>query len=130
MIALDTNVVLRLLLADDERQAARARALAASSPVTIPVSVILETEWALRSAYDVRRPQMLTFLRAAVRAGTRPAPEADMLDRAVTWFEKGMDFADALHLASSGKATSFASFDVQMGKIARSLRTTPPVTLP
>jgi predicted nucleic-acid-binding protein len=130
MIALDTNVVLRLLLDDSRAQAVRARALAASAPVSIPISVILETEWALRSVYGIKRPQMLTCLRAVSRTGVRPAAETAVLDRAIAWFENGMDFADALHLASSAKATNFATFDVQMIRIARSLQTTPPVSPP
>jgi predicted nucleic-acid-binding protein len=130
MIALDTNVVLRLLLNDDAGQAKRARALAASSPVTIPVTVILETEWALRAVYGIGRQQMLAFLRAVIRAGARPKGEAAILDRAVAWFADGMDFADALHLASSEKASRFASFDAHMTKVARSLNTAPPVSTP
>ncbi len=45
MIALDTNVVVRLLVNDNAAQAARARALLApGEPVFIPVTVLLETE--------------------------------------------------------------------------------------
>lgn len=51
MTALDTNVVVRFLVNDDDQQAQRARALIAAGNVHIPPTVLLETEWVLRSAY-------------------------------------------------------------------------------
>ncbi len=40
-----------------------------------------------------------------------------------SWYEGGMDFADGLHLASSGRAGRFATFDTKMAKQARRLET-------
>jgi predicted nucleic-acid-binding protein len=51
MIAVDTNVVLRLLTEDDPRQAAAARVLFASGPIWIAKTVFLETDWELRTQY-------------------------------------------------------------------------------
>lgn len=41
---------------------------------------------------------------------------------ALDWYEQGMDFADALHLASSAKAVGFATFDEKLVKFARRLQ--------
>ena len=38
---------------------------------------------------------------------------------AVDLYEKGLDFADALHLASAGEGTVFHSFDAALVKGAR-----------
>jgi len=51
MIAVDTNVVVRLLVADDTAQARRAHALFEHNTIWIATTVILETEWVLRGAY-------------------------------------------------------------------------------
>lgn len=51
MIAVDTNVLVRLLTADDPKQLAAARSLFASDPIWVAKTVLLETGWVLRSLY-------------------------------------------------------------------------------
>jgi len=43
----------------------------------------------------------------------------DNVIQAISWHEDGLDFADALHLASSKKADKFATFDSALIKKAR-----------
>ena len=54
MIAVDTNVVVRLLIADDARQAAQASALFRNEEIWLCKTVILESVWVLRSLYRTR----------------------------------------------------------------------------
>jgi predicted nucleic-acid-binding protein len=51
MTAVDTNVVVRLLTADDPKQSAAAKSLFQRQPVWIAKTVLLETGWVLRSLY-------------------------------------------------------------------------------
>lgn len=51
MIAVDTNVVVRLLTQDDEQQYNKSLKLFQEQDIFIPDTVILETEWVLRFAY-------------------------------------------------------------------------------
>jgi len=51
MIAVDTNVLVRLLTGDDLKQEAAVRSLFTSGPVWIAKTVLLETGWVLRSLY-------------------------------------------------------------------------------
>ena len=51
MRAVDTNVLVRALVQDDPVQARRALALLSHHQVFVPVTVILELEWVLRSRY-------------------------------------------------------------------------------
>uniref|UniRef100_UPI0025E9B492 type II toxin-antitoxin system VapC family toxin n=1 Tax=Sphingomonas sp. TaxID=28214 RepID=UPI0025E9B492 len=51
MKAIDTNVVLRIIVADDPAQERAARALIVAEPVLVPLTVTLECEWVLRSFY-------------------------------------------------------------------------------
>jgi predicted nucleic-acid-binding protein len=55
--------------------------------------------------------------------------ERDAVLVAVDAFEKGLDFADALHLARSSPASGFVTFDQRLGKRAETLALTPPVEL-
>src|SRR5271165_3450212 len=51
MLAIDTNLVVRYLVGDDPGQAARARSLIDNNDVFVCTTVLLETEWVLRSVY-------------------------------------------------------------------------------
>ena len=51
MVAVDTNVLVRLLTGDDSRQETAARSLFAREPIWIAKTVLLETGWVLRSLY-------------------------------------------------------------------------------
>ncbi|MFX8316487.1 PIN domain-containing protein, partial [Acinetobacter baumannii] len=51
MRAIDTNVIVRFLTADDATQAAVARRAIEAGDIFIPTTVLLETEWVLRSGY-------------------------------------------------------------------------------
>ena len=51
MIAVDTNLLVRLLSGDDAKQAVSARAVFSSGPIWIAKTVLLETGWVLRSLY-------------------------------------------------------------------------------
>ena len=118
-IALDTNVVVRLLVNDDAAQARRARALLATGDeVGVPVTVLLEAEWVLRSAYGFPSPQVMTFLRALLGLPGVSTDNAHEVAAAITACEQGLDFADALHLALSGPAERFYSFDANLRRCA------------
>lgn len=66
VLAVDTNVVVRLLTNDDPAQARRAAAFFADHEIFIAVTVLLETEWVLRHAYDLERSAILRLDRKSV----------------------------------------------------------------
>jgi predicted nucleic acid-binding protein len=53
-----------------------------------------------------------------------------LIARALDWCGQGLDFADALHLASSGRAEAFATFDRALRRRARAVTGTVPVVAP
>jgi predicted nucleic-acid-binding protein len=64
VIALDTNVIVRFLVRDDEKQAQAVyarfkQAESARETLFIPLLVVLETIWVLESAYDKSRKEIL-----------------------------------------------------------------------
>ena len=111
MIALDTNVVVRLLVADDADQAARARRLVADNDVLLTTTVLLECEWVLRHAYQLK-PEVIQhgFLKLLGLPQVR-VTEPNVVQEALECFRHGIDFADALHIAGSRAAEGFATFD-------------------
>ncbi len=111
MIAIDTNVVVRFLVNDDREQARRARALIDGEDAFVATTVLLETEWVLRSAYQLPRHELIDALRAFLDLPRVFAQDREGAGAALDWAEHGMDFADALHLASAAECDTFASFD-------------------
>ena len=114
MQAVDTNVVVRLVTNDDVRQAKRAAALFASSEIYLPLTVLLETEWVLRYSYGLAPDAILRALRGVVGLPGVTVRDSAEVHRALELFEKGMDFADALHVSTSDRAGGFATFDAKL----------------
>ena len=52
MVAIDTNIIIRFVMRDDEAQYQASYDIFLSEEVYIPDTVILEVEWVLRYAYD------------------------------------------------------------------------------
>ena len=118
MHAVDTNVLVRLLTGDDAAQAKRAAALFKKESIFIPKTVLLETEWVLRRLYRLDRATVAGSLRKLGGLGNVELEQPLVIAQALQWCVDGMDFADALHLASSHNASKFATFDEQMKKLA------------
>ncbi len=119
MIAMDTNVLVRLIMNDDMKQtAASLRALQGEERVLLLNTVLQETVWVLQSVYDASRDDVLKALDHILSIAK---PETAMVAQALEWFRDGMDIADALHLATATAARcgTLYSFDRQFTKSAR-----------
>lgn len=129
MRAVDTNVVVRLLVADDLAQAACARAVVAEGPVFLGTTVALEVAWVLGAAYRLPRARVAEALRAFCGLPTVTVETPAVLAQALDWFDQGMDFADALHLARSGHCDSLLTFDRRFAASGAKAGSVPEVTL-
>lgn len=121
MLAVDTNLVVRLLANDDMLQTRRAAALFASEQIFISKTVLLESEWVLRFSYELPPKVILQALRNIVGLPNVMVEQQSEIAEALDGFEQGLDFADALHLASSRRAGRFATFDKKLIKRAEKL---------
>lgn len=110
MIALDTNIVVRLITDDDPDAVARARALILNRSGFVQSTVLLETEWVLRAVYGFSRPQIVAAFRVLSETDTIELEDRARLDAILGGYEDGLDFGDAVHLATCPVA-AFASFD-------------------
>ena len=120
MIAVDTNIVIRFLMDDDARQFEQAEALFRRQTIFIAKSVVLETEWVLRRGYREKPTRVADALAGLIGLPNVTCEDEAQIRQALTWHRAGMDFADALHLASSHRSTDFITFDqdmIQAGKL-------------
>ena len=134
MNAVDTNVLARFFINDpDDAEAIRQRpaAIAAlSGTVFVPVSVILEFEWVMRGFYELSRKEIQRVLESLCGLANVQIEDRSVILAALTAYQQGLDFADALHLAHSNFCSIFLSFDQRLIKRAKSAGLTPEVQAP
>ena len=122
MIAIDTNILVRIVTNDEPEQAQRAANILHNYAVFISKTVILELEQVLRFSYALERTIILTTLQQILATDSFTIEQNSVIEQSLQWYEKGMDFADALHLASSLHADKFVSFDKKLIKKASELK--------
>lgn len=123
MIAVDTNVLIRFLVKDDEKQAQRARRLVEEEHIFVPKTVLLETEWVLRYTYEFGREAVAEALGKVCGLPEVTIEDTPAVRQALAWHQEGFDFADALHLATSRQAERFYSFDQELVRRAKRQKT-------
>lgn len=129
MRAIDTNVIVRLLTADDPVQAEAAKQVIQEGDVFIGVTVLLETEWVLRAAYGFGAVDIASAIRGLAGLPQVTVEEAGAVAQALDWTAKGMDFADALHLARAQHCSAFVTFDRKMASKAMGFAQVPVIAL-
>ena len=122
MLAVDTNVVVRLLTLDDQDQAERAKGLFASNAIFLPKTVLLEAEWVLRRLYGFERERVTAALRGLIALEDVRVEDPGTARLALDWSDQGIDFADALHLTSSLAVGRFATFDTKLKNRAQTFQ--------
>ena len=119
MRAIDTNVLVRYLSGDEPAQAARARTVIDAGDVFVSTTVLLESEWVLRSVYGFAGGEIAAALRAFSGLPGVSVENPALLSKALNRAEKGMDFADALHLGAAAGCETMLTFDRQFIESAR-----------
>lgn len=117
--AIDTNLIVRFLTNDDKRQARAAREAIEDGDIFIATTVLLESAWVLRSAYEFDPARIAASLRGLAGLSGIAVEEPALLAQALDWMAEGMDFADALHLAKAKGCDMFLSFDRKLAKVAK-----------
>ena len=137
MIALDTNVLARAIVAQSDADTAtraqqrEARALLGSgSDLFVPVTVVQELEWVLRSAYDMPPDNITDLFRDLLCVENITVDRAAAVSQAIDGYQRGLDFSDALHLALSAACERLASVDSGFIKKSRRMGLKPSVESP
>lgn len=124
MIAFDTNLLVRLAVNDDEYQAEIAEHLLETQEVFITRTVLLETEWVLRSVYKNNRLEIFGFFEQMLRTINLVIENSKEVKNAMKWYKLGADFADAMHLCMCIENRIY-TFDADFCKSAKKLGVTP-----
>jgi predicted nucleic-acid-binding protein len=121
MLAIDTNLVVRYLTADHPEQSPKARTLIDSESVYVCTTVLLESEWVLRSVYNFTPVDVAKALRAFGGLPNVTLEDPTLAANAIGWMARGIDFADALHLGKAQGCDAFVSFDRRFVNAAKKL---------
>jgi predicted nucleic-acid-binding protein len=119
VLAIDTNIIVRYLTGDHPKQSPRARALIDGQGVFAATTVMLQAEWVLRSVYEYHPADVARALRAFAGLRTVTIEDTPIVAAALDLAERGMDFADALHLGKSADCEGLVTFDQKFVKRAK-----------
>lgn len=129
MTAVDTNILVRIVTNDDPIQVRRAAVFLRGKKVFIPKTVFLEMEWVLRHAYKLERLSIVRAFYGLLGLPNVTAEDQALVVQAIEWYQSGLDFGDALHLASSHACRGFSTFDDKLCQRTRSLDCVPVVRI-
>lgn len=111
MIAVDTNLIIRLLTKDDANQHQKTLKLFEHNTVFISYTVLLETEWVLRFSYEFSATEIYGAISSLVGLPNVEIESPSIVASTLALYEKGMEFSDALDLSQSSHCTDFYTFD-------------------
>jgi predicted nucleic-acid-binding protein len=124
-LGIDTNVLIRFLVRDDEAQFERARKLIRRQaqdgyPVSISLLVLLETEWVLRSRYKLSKDEILGAFSDLLSSADLLFEDEPSIEEALfIWKDSPAQFADCLigsrYRTLGCRAT--ATFDIGAAKL-------------
>ena len=126
MAALDTNILVRYLVRDDARQLALAKklisaAVHAGETLYVPVTVMLELEWVLRSGFTLKKDQVILALASLLASAELSFESEAAVEIALALYKNGAaDFSDCVHIALAHAAGErpLWTFDRAAAKIA------------
>lgn len=124
MIALDTHILIRLVVDDHQAQSELAERLVRENRVFISKTVLMESEWVLRHSYRFSRDRIAWFFRQIFEPWNTVIEDPEQVAKAIEWYAAGSDFADALHLAACNPAV-LHTLDRSFCKAAREAGATP-----
>jgi predicted nucleic-acid-binding protein len=134
MKALDTNILVRYYLQDDARQGRIALTLMQEEPALwVAKTTVLELEWVLGSneTHPFPPDKISQGIDHLLRLPNVTVEDHEAVAAALRWYQQGLDFADALHLASARDCAELLTFDDRrFARRATRLRLKPPVTTP
>jgi predicted nucleic-acid-binding protein len=100
VIGLDTNVLVRYLVRDDEPQHQVAKELIRTGSVMLDSSVLLETEWVLRGRYKLKKGQIVSAFDLLLSTSGISFDNETVIEIALhLWKNSAADFADCLFVA-------------------------------
>lgn len=134
MIALDTNILARYYVrqqdAEGERQRSAVTEWISQQPALyVPKTVMLELEWVLRGVYGYGAAEIRRAFTHLIALANVVIEDREEVETAIRAHQHGMDFADALHQASARQCTALATLDRTLARRSQRLGLKPPVSV-
>ena len=126
MPGVDTNLLVRWLVDDDVVQTRQVESLLQTTArrqqnLFVPLTVVLELEWVLRSRYAFGKPDILLALNTLLEVRELEIQSESAVEHALHAYRMGnADFADCLHAGacwSAGKAP-LLTLDAKAARLA------------
>jgi len=117
MMGLDTNILARYYINDEsdkeaEKQRDISRSLIESgNDLMVCKTVLLEFEWVMRGYYRFKLKDVLHVFQHLLSLQHVVIEDRNLIERALSSLEEGVDFADALHHSSYHQCKRMLSFD-------------------
>jgi len=123
--SVDTNILVRLVTQDDARQARAVNRLMARCAnegqlLWVPVTVVLELEWVLRTRASLAKAQVIQTMNALLSMVELSFESENAVEQALSDYQEGSaDFGECLHvaLARARQALPFWTFDRKVAKV-------------
>jgi predicted nucleic-acid-binding protein len=125
MLGIDTNVLVRYLVRDDEAQFEKAyrlirREIGAGEAVFVSLPVLLETEWVLRSRYSFKKAEIAEAISGLLDATEIQFESEPVIEESLkSWKDSASDFADCLIGAHNRRlgCRATATFDTKAARL-------------
>ena len=125
MLGIDTNILVRFLVRDDEHQFEKARKLIRSEVVAgrsvfVSQLVLLETEWVLRSRYDFNQNEIIGAISGLLDSSDVQLEDEPEIEEALyVWNDSNTEFADCLIGARNRRlgCSATSTFDAKASKL-------------
>lgn len=117
MVILDTNMILRYLLNDNQEMADKAEQYIKSGDVWVTIEVIAEVVYVLKGVYSLDRETIANIIKGFLKLVN--CSETDVLDRALeTYAERNLDFVDCVLFGyHTVHEAEIATFDKKLLKL-------------
>ncbi|MDE7311228.1 MAG: PIN domain-containing protein [Eubacterium sp.] len=117
MVMLDTNMILRYLLNDNEQMASEAESIIKKGDVLVGIEIIAEAAYVLKGVYSVNRKEIAESLLGFL--GEVHAAEMEVLKLGIeTYAESSLDFPDCiLYAYNRVKGYEIKTFDKKLNKL-------------
>lgn len=117
MVMLDTNIILRYLLNDDDQMASEAEAVIKNMSVQVNIEIIAEVVYVLKGVYRIDRMEIGQCLLDFLSEVNTPDPEVLKLG-IETFAERNLDFPDCiLYAYHMVRGYEIKTFDMKLNKL-------------
>lgn len=130
MIALDTNIIARVILNDAPEQYEAALGALNADGAFISSTVLLELFWVLRSIGGLSEDEILSTVETLASRPNLTIVSSESMVEFIRLWRGGLEAEDAAHLAFTGDVDAFVTFDQHLVKRSKKRRSTLPVVTP